>query len=90
MKVYGFSRNGLYERVELARMRALPSDGDVLVKRYQLQVGANGHVYLGGKKQYYSVPYRLIGQCVQVVVTHNLVKVYHQSKCVVTHAVSAM
>lgn len=90
MKEYGISREGLYQRDEKASMLALPNTPYLLVKRYQLQVGQNGHIYLGGKKQHYSVPYRLIGQKVQVVVSHALVKVYHKSECVATHAASQL
>jgi hypothetical protein len=60
MKDYGVSRHGLYERDEKAKMRPLPSEGYVLVKSYQLQVGSNGHVYLGTRKEHYSVPYELV------------------------------
>lgn len=88
MKDYGLSRHGLYERDEKAKMRPLPSEGYVLVKSYQLQVGSNGHVYLGTRKEHYSVPYELVGQRVQVVVSQRLVKVYHKSTCVATHVVT--
>jgi hypothetical protein len=88
MKDYGVSRHGLYERDEKAKMRPLPSEGYVLVKSYQLQVGSNGHVYLGTRKEHYSVPYELVGQRVQVVVSQRLVKVYHKSTCVATHVVT--
>lgn len=88
MKHYGLSREALYERDEQQHMRPLPSQGYELVKRYQLQVGVNGHVFIGGSKQYYSVPYQLIGQRVQVVLTHTLLKVYHKSCCVATHAIT--
>lgn len=88
MKDYGMSREALFKRDEYNHMRTLPTAAYQLVKRCRLQVGQNGHVYLGGKKQYYSVPYRLIGQKVEVVLTRELLKVYHQSACVATHPVT--
>jgi transposase len=88
MKKYGVSRDALYQKEERALMRPLPENRYKLIERYVLHVGQNGHVYLGKRKQYYSVPYHLIGQKVHVVLTHDLVKVYHKSSCVATHPVT--
>ena len=89
MKDYGLSREALYQRDELQYMKALPDVPYQLVKRYTLKVGQNGHVYLGTQKQHYSVPYRLVGQKVHVVVTRSLLKIYYKSECVATHPVTA-
>ncbi len=89
MKDYGLSREALYQRDEQHYMKALPESPYLLVKRYLLKVGQNGHVYLGSKKQHYSVPYRLVGQKVSVVVTRSLLKIYHKAECVATHPVTA-
>ena len=88
MKDYGLSREALYQRDEQKHMKPLPDTPYMLVKRYQLKVGQNGHIYLGSKKQHYSVPYRLIGQKVTVVISRSLLKVYHKSECVATHVVT--
>ena len=37
------------------------------------------------KKQYYSVPNRLLGQKVNVIITSLLVRMYYQCNCVATH-----
>lgn len=88
MKDYGLSRNDLYLRDEQSYMKPLPPKPYQLIKRYQLKVGQNNHVHLASKKQYYSVPYRLVGQQVQVVVSHQMVKVYYKGENVATHAVT--
>jgi transposase len=89
MKDYGLSRDALFERDERPCMKPLPDTPYQLVSRYRLLVGQNGHVHLSSKKQYYSVPYRLIGQRVEVVYRTDVVKVYHKGECVATHAVTA-
>lgn len=88
MKDYGLSREALYQRDERHAMQPHPEAPYMLVSRYQLQVGQNGHIHIASKKQYYSVPYRLIGQRVQVVVSRALLKVYYKSECVATHAIT--
>ncbi len=88
MKDYGLSREALYQRDERNAMQPIPDTPYMLVSRYRLQVGQNGHIHIAGKKQYYSVPYHLIGQKVQVVVSRALLKVYHKSECVATHAIT--
>lgn len=86
MKDYGLSREALFERDERPCMRPLPQAPYQLISRYRLMVGQNGHVHLSSRKQYYSVPYRLIGQRVEVVYRTDVVKVYHKGECVATHA----
>jgi transposase len=88
MKDYGLSRDALFERDERPCMKALPQTPYQLISRYKLIVGQNGHVHISSKKQYYSAPYRLIGQRVEVVYRTDVVKMYHQGECVATHAVT--
>ena len=50
-----------------------------------LKVADNSHFYLGRDRHYYSVPYRLIGQCVKVEYTRTLVAAYHEGEKVALH-----
>lgn len=56
------------------------------VKQYkELTVGKNGHIYLAEKKNYYSVPYHLIGQKVKVIYTKTRVHIYAKGEQVAVH-----
>jgi hypothetical protein len=85
MKQYGFSRNVLLERDERPVLMPLPSQPYEFKKHLLLTVQQNCHVYVSGQKKYYSAPYRLIGQKVQVIITASLVNIYYQGNCVATH-----
>lgn len=85
MKQYGCSRNVLLERDERPLLMPLPSQPYELKTHFLLTVQQNCHVYVSGQKKYYSVPYRLIGQKVQVIFTATLINIYHQGHCVATH-----
>ena len=85
MKEYGLSRTAFFERDEQAKLQPLPAQPYRITQQYKLKVGQNGHVYIGGCKQYYSVPYALIGQQLSVLLCNGLVKIYHRGTCVATH-----
>lgn len=89
MKDYGASRKLLFDRDELPQMRPLPAEPYQKIEQYRLTVQDIGHVHLRRRKQYYSVPYRLIGQQVTVLLSPSLVKIYHKGECVATHAMSS-
>lgn len=88
MKSYGSSRQAIFLRDEIAHMKPLPNAPYAFVKQLNLMVGNNAHVHIAKDKQYYSVPYRLIGQRVKVVCSCQLIKIYHHGACVATHAVT--
>lgn len=85
MKEYGLSRTAFFERDEQSTLQPLPSRPYQLMQQYKLKVGQNGHIYLAGCKQYYSVPYALIGQQATVLICNGMVKIYHRGACVATH-----
>ena len=85
MKEYGLSRTAFFERDEQSKLQPLPAHPYRLTQQYKLKVGQNGHVYIGGCKQYYSVPYALIGQRLSVIICNGMVKIYHRGACVATH-----
>ncbi|QDH78190.1 IS21 family transposase [Echinicola soli] len=64
----------------------LPEDRFELRYHALLTVAKNNHVYLARDKQYYSVPYTLIGKKVKVVYTRSMFYVYHEGKKVAVHA----
>ena len=86
MKSYGASRRELLERYERSQLLELPIEKYRKVEEYKLKVQTNNHVHLSRRSQYYSVPHRLIGQQVTVLLSGKLLKVYHQGECVATHA----
>jgi transposase len=87
MKGYGMSRRELLERDERSQLLELPIEKYRKVEEYKLKVQTNNHVHISRLSQYYSVPHRLIGQQVTVLMSGKLLKVYHQGHCVATHAV---
>lgn len=90
MKEYGESRNSLFNRMEKPVMPAVSVEPYPNFQRYRFKVATNSHIYIKSKKQYYSVPYRLNGQKVEVVMTDKLVNIYHKGECVATHAVTGV
>jgi len=50
-----------------------------------LTVAKNGHIYLTENKNYYSAPYRLIGQKVKVIYTKTRVHIYARGKQEAVH-----
>lgn len=86
MQGYGVSRRMLYERDEKPKMRPV-GNAFKMVKQLSLTVQKNYHVQIRSLNQYYSVPHTLAGQKVKVLLSNELVTVYHQGRCVATHAV---
>lgn len=66
-------------------LEPLPKQAFELKHYRELKVAQNNHIYLGIDKHYYSVPYRLIGQKVQVVFTHRMVYCYSKGQQVAVH-----
>lgn len=48
----------------------------------------NGHVKISSIGKYLSVPYRLIGQKVTVLISNGIARIYHDRACVATHALA--
>lgn len=88
MQDYGVSRRTLLERDERAHLKPLPSQPYSLVRQSKPTVSVNGHVKISSIGKYLSVPHRLIGQKVTVLISNDIARIYHQRQCVATHAVS--
>lgn len=87
MQDYGVSRKTLLERDERLHLKPLPVHPYAMVRQSKAIVGQNGHVKVGSIGKYLSVPYRLIGQKVTVLISNSIARIYHQRQCVATHAI---
>lgn len=88
MQDYGVSRKTLLDRDERAALKPLPAHPYSLVYQSKPTVGQNGHVKVSSIGKYLSVPYRLIGQKVTVLVSNGIARIYHERECVATHAIT--
>lgn len=88
MQDYGVSRRIMFERDEQNHLKALPSEPYSLVRQSKVTVLQNGHVKLKAIGKYLSVPYRLIGQKVTVLISNSIARIYHQRQCVATHVIN--
>lgn len=79
------SRTELFLEVEKPELNPLP------IERYELReykmatVQKNCHVYYSGDKNYYSVPHTFIGKKVKLILTQNVVEIYHTQTRVALH-----
>ncbi len=88
MQHYGVSRSVLLERDERAHLKPIPDQPYSMVRQSKPTVGQNGHVWISSMEKYLSVPYRLIGQKVTVLISNGIARIYHKRECVATHALS--
>lgn len=84
MRVYGASRNELFERVEKSALLPLPQDRftyaewkTVRVNRLDYHVDVEGH--------YYSAPHTMVGETVEARVTATTVELYRHSERFTSH-----
>lgn len=80
-----YSRVECFLASEKPMLSALPQTPFEFKRRVDLQVAPNSFVTFGSNRVSYSVPYRLIGQQVNVTFTASLVSIYHSGECVATH-----
>lgn len=88
MQDYGVSRRLMFERDERPHLKALPAAPYTLVRQAKVTVLQNGHVKIKSIGKYLSVPYRLIGQKVTVLISNGIARVYHKRECVASHVVT--
>jgi len=84
MRKYGFSRQELFDRTERAALRPLPAEPFVFAEFRRAKVNIDYHVEL--ERHYYSVPYRLRGEEVEIRFTATAVEVLHKGTRVASHA----
>lgn len=80
-----YSRRHLFEKTDQQYLQPLPAEDFCLKKQVRVMVQKNGHIWLSEDKHYYSVPYKFIGQRVQVYYTSQQVEIYSNFKRVALH-----
>lgn len=85
MQDYGVSRRLLLERDEQQTLKSLPREPYCLVRQVRPTVLQNGHVKIKSIGKYLSVPYRLIGRKVTVLLSNGIARIYHERECIATH-----
>lgn len=88
MQDYGVSRRTLFERDEQMHLKPIPLEPYCLVRQAKVTILQNGHAKVKSIGKYLSVPYRLIGQKVTILISNGIARVYHQRQCVATHVIS--
>ena len=83
LKVLGISRRELFERVDRPALRPLPRTPYEFAEWKHVRVAPDYHVELEG--HYYSVPYQLLRQQLQLRATAWTVEVFHKGKRVAAH-----
>lgn len=79
-------RREILQTYELPEMRPLPSEPFLLKSTVQAKVQRNDRVYLGRRKNYYSVPFQCVGDTATVVYSRSTVEVFIGPGRVATHA----
>ncbi|MEI6560442.1 MAG: IS21 family transposase, partial [Rhodospirillaceae bacterium] len=80
----GASRRELFDRLDRPALRPLPVRPYEYAEWHQRRVGMDYHVEV--ERHFYSVPYRLLKETVDVRVTAAGVEVFHKGKRVAAHA----
>jgi len=85
MKLLETSRSKQFLDIEKAYLRSLPSQPYELKEYKKAKVQKMGFVYLHEDKNYYSVPFRYIGQQVEVQYNSGEVEIYYKSQRIAIH-----
>lgn len=83
MTLLNKSRYDLFMEIEKPALRSLPSERFVIASWLKAKVHIDYHVAV--EKTFYSVPYTLIGQDVDIRYTASVVEIYHKNKRVASH-----
>jgi transposase len=83
MRKYGYSRRQLFEQVERIALRALPVEPFEFAEFKKAKVGIDYHIEFD--RHYYSLPYRLVGEVVELRYTITTVEVVHKGERVASH-----
>jgi len=80
-----YSRRELFEMQERHLLHLLPKTRYEFKHYLNLKLGGNNHVYIKRERQYYSAPYRFIGQTCTVIYTVRWVSIYFNGEQVAFH-----
>lgn len=84
MRVYGKSRRELFEQIERAELKALPA-AHFVCGDWKLGVTVNIDYHVEYEHHYYSVPYALMREKVDVRATASTVEIFHHNERVTSH-----
>ncbi len=84
MAVTGKSRQELFEEIEKAALRPLPAER-FEIYNYKTPTKLHIDYHVEVEKSYYSVPYTLIGETVDVKYNSRVVEIYHKEKRIASH-----
>lgn len=85
MKTYDSSRFRLFNTYEKPRLSPLPKEKYTIREYRKAKVQKMGYVYLSDDRNYYSVPFRYIGQQVEVQYCSDTVQVFYKQQRIATH-----
>jgi len=83
MRAVGLSRRQLFERLDKPFLKALPATAFEYAEWKQAKVSIDYHVDVG--RHYYSVPFSLVGEVVDVRMTASTVELFMRSQRVAVH-----
>ncbi len=83
MQHLGMSRRELYERLDRPALKPLPTERYQMAEWKPCRVNIDYHVEVD--KNYYSVPYQLVGELLEARFTPMIVEVYFKSRRVASH-----
>ena len=83
MQTYKISRIELFEKQERSALRHLPKNRFELASWKTARVNIDYHVEF--RRHYYSVPFQLVHETVQVRVTEGTIEIFHAAKRVASH-----
>jgi transposase len=86
MRAYGMSRSELFATVDAPALKPLPAEPYAFATWKRCRVAPDYHVEVDGN--WYSVPYRLIRELVDVRVADRTVEAFHKGERVASHAKS--
>lgn len=79
------TRKSVFEQYEWPVMKDLPCDLFEIKQTTKAKVQRNYHVFLGEEKNFYSVPFKYVGQQTTVVYTSKIVEVYLDNQRIAIH-----
>jgi len=85
MKTYDSSRFRLFNTYERPRLSPLPKEKYTIREYKRAKVQKMGYVYLSDDRNYYSVPFRYIGQQVEIQYCSDTVQVFHKRQRIANH-----
>lgn len=88
LQTTGISRLKQFIEIEKEYLSPLPNEPYQIKYYNRAKVQKMGYVYLSSSKNYYSVPYRFIGNEVEVQHTIDTVEVYYKKERIASHAKS--